>query len=738
MLGWLAVAAAPLVIHLLTRRRYREEPWAAMEFLLAAMRKAAKRMRIEQLLLLIVRTLIIVLIVLAVSQLRWTSSSRSAAGDQPALKVLVLDRSFSMAYTADDQMRFERAKTAAIRRIEEGKPGDAFLVVLMGEPPLVVVEEPAFYPADTVVRELRDPVAISIEHRGADLAATLAKAEELIEHNLERVGRFATAEVHVFSDMSRNTWSGVSRDSQEPEATKSEGLAQRIAKIREITGDRIYVVDVGQPSSENVAVTGVHVAAPYATVGRPVRIEAKVTNFGSQPQRALPVEVFIDGERIKRFDSDVLAWQEVSLPALEHTFDTPGDHLVEVRAGEDLLAVDNHRWEAIRVEPSLRVLCVNGKPDSDPLRDGAQHLAMALSALDQPDRPPRIQTRTILETELLSTDINLSDYHAVILSNVSRINPEEARLLRSYVERGGAAIFFLGDQVRGDSYNRTLTSEDAATSLLPARIGDVQKTALQGLDLAKYENPIASYFRSQRGPGLSRPLIGNYHKLVIAEDSDTRRLIDFADGQPAIVARDVGLGRSVMVATTAAVDPAGDSVWSAMPYEKLYVPLIHKILEAAVEGQLSSRTVRAGQSLTHSPRTGVPKIGYRLDFAEALAEVPRKLADGEYNLDRQGGQWIYADTNRAGVYRLHLKAPLDQQAQFAVNVDTRESDLTRIADEEMSDGLAILKIGEDIDASVVVDSPLRLDPAHASLLGAALVLLLVDSVLAWRISHRSL
>ena len=36
MLWWLAAAAAPLLIHLLSRRRYREVSWAAMEYLLAA------------------------------------------------------------------------------------------------------------------------------------------------------------------------------------------------------------------------------------------------------------------------------------------------------------------------------------------------------------------------------------------------------------------------------------------------------------------------------------------------------------------------------------------------------------------------------------------------------------------------------------------------------------------------------------------------------------------------------
>ena len=58
MLGWLAAAAAPLLIHLWNRRKYREVPWAAIEYLLAAMRKNSRRMQLEQWLLLAVRTLL--------------------------------------------------------------------------------------------------------------------------------------------------------------------------------------------------------------------------------------------------------------------------------------------------------------------------------------------------------------------------------------------------------------------------------------------------------------------------------------------------------------------------------------------------------------------------------------------------------------------------------------------------------------------------------------------------------
>ncbi len=58
----------PVVIHLLNRRKYREVPWAAMRFLLAAIRKNRRRLRIEQWLLLAIRTLVVLLVVSAMAK----------------------------------------------------------------------------------------------------------------------------------------------------------------------------------------------------------------------------------------------------------------------------------------------------------------------------------------------------------------------------------------------------------------------------------------------------------------------------------------------------------------------------------------------------------------------------------------------------------------------------------------------------------------------------------------------
>ncbi|MFO1021748.1 MAG: BatA domain-containing protein [Planctomycetales bacterium] len=80
LLWGMACVAIPWLLHLLTKRQYRQTEWAAMKFLLEALRKNSRRIRLEHLLLLIVRTLLIAIVVGALARPLWTGLSLAAVG----------------------------------------------------------------------------------------------------------------------------------------------------------------------------------------------------------------------------------------------------------------------------------------------------------------------------------------------------------------------------------------------------------------------------------------------------------------------------------------------------------------------------------------------------------------------------------------------------------------------------------------------------------------------------------
>ena len=62
LLWGLALAAIPIIIHLLFRRRFRRIDWAPMHYLKLSIQRNRRRVRLEQLLLLLLRTLIVLLL----------------------------------------------------------------------------------------------------------------------------------------------------------------------------------------------------------------------------------------------------------------------------------------------------------------------------------------------------------------------------------------------------------------------------------------------------------------------------------------------------------------------------------------------------------------------------------------------------------------------------------------------------------------------------------------------------
>ncbi|HEX5470501.1 MAG TPA: BatA domain-containing protein, partial [Lacipirellulaceae bacterium] len=225
MLGWLAAAAAPLLIHLWSRHRFREAPWAAMQFLLAAMRKNARRLQLQQWLLLAVRTLIILLVVSAVAE-PFGQRLLGVSSSEPNHKVLVIDASYSMAYRANGTTNFAHAKQMAADMVRASRPEDAFTVILMSSPPKLIVASTVLDRAaiTSQIDSLTQPYA------GADLSATLALVHDALAENGGQQTP-ATKQVYFFTDLQRTTWSETTKSRQTSSTKNSSELDAAVAAI---------------------------------------------------------------------------------------------------------------------------------------------------------------------------------------------------------------------------------------------------------------------------------------------------------------------------------------------------------------------------------------------------------------------------------------------------------------------------------------------------------------------------
>jgi len=715
MLGWLAAAAAPILIHLWSRRRYRDATWAAMEYLAAALRQSRRRLLLEHWLLLVVRTLVIVLVVAAVAEPMIQRSGLAVARGQRKHRVLVLDGSFSMAYKPSDKSRFDRAKQLAAQIVEESDQGDGFSLVLMSDPPRVVVGKPALEPRDF----LKEIGLLELPHTTADLARTLELVEQVLLAARREEPRLTRQEVYFLTDLGRVGWG--------PDRLGPAALAdvqQRAARLAESAS--LAVIDLGQPDAANVAVTALQARDPVATLARELEVQAQLKGFGLQGRSRVPVEWLVDGRRVGRQEVDLAPGAQAEA-RFAYRFDAPGDHVMEVRTEGDLLEIDNHRWLAVPVKESIPVLCVDGRPSGTMLGGATRYLAVALSPEAAGEGRGLVRADVVSENRLAEMD--LGRYECVFLANVPQFTAGEARLLERYVRGGGGLVFFLGDRVLADRYEEELGAGRAGRpALLPARLGPVVEKPSNRLDPLDYRHPIVEAFRGRERAGLLTAPVGRHFRLSLAPESKARVALALAAGDPLVVEAPMGRGRVVLVGTSP------DTSWTALPVWPSFVPLVHEILHFAMGRQADRRNVVVGEPLEGTVPAAAADAPLMVRGPQGRSEPIAARLDEELSV------WSYAGTWTSGSYWAQWGPPLARADAYAVNVDPAESDLAPITAEELRDEvwpgvpLSCETTWQDKEETGL-GRPGRSSGLAQGLLYGVFVLLLVETFLARRFGH---
>ena len=222
--------------------------------------------------------------------------------------------------------------------------------------------------------------------------------------------------------------------------------------------------------------TSVQLHAPFVSVGRRVDLSATLRDFGHEARKHQPVDFDVDGRRAGRDYVDVPAGGEATVRFF-HRFETAGEHAVEIRARampwKSTIAV----FLVVNVRQAVRVLCIDGRPAGDPTKASVYALSNALLAGS--DSNERLPLEVVVAPESALMERDVAAYDCIMLSNVAQFTTSEVRLLNNYVRHGGSLVFFFGDRVRSDNYNRVLV--EVPRPILPRGLAKWQKTTPRGL-----------------------------------------------------------------------------------------------------------------------------------------------------------------------------------------------------------------------------------------------------------------
>jgi hypothetical protein len=196
-------------------------------------------------------------------------------------------------------------------------------------------------------------------------------------------------------------------------------------------------------------------------------------------------------------------------------------------------------------------------------------------------------------------------------------------------------------------------------------------------------------------------------------------VLRYESGAPALVEREVGKGRVMLLSTTV------DREWTDLPIRAGFLPLLRE----AVRRLVGSPDDESSDTLL----VGEPRM---LTFSGDAQTLEVTRPDGSVWIGKReqagsSGSIAYDGTDQVGLYRVRAAGPdgayVAQAAQdFAVNLDPRESDPTRLAPDRRPDRVAVSTPGAAAPKH-------RIELWHA-LSGILILILLAESVLSvrWR------
>ena len=653
---WLALASAPIIIHLINKNRHRTIDWGAMRFLEVSVVTSARRLRLQELILLLIRTAAIAVLVLAMARpyLPGVSAGNGAENARRTM-VILLDRSMSMAHGRETVPRIGQAKEHAGKLLGLLKEGDTASLVLVDHRAVPVTAEPtARFARLKAVLETVKP-----SEGRADFARAVDEAIRQV-----RLSTNPRRQVFIITDGQAQGWHGQSKATWEP---------ARRSLLKMQPRPEVFILSMDAPKTGNLALTDVQLSRLAVGVYRPVKINARITNHSDEDRTDVNVHFLVDGKREATIATEVKAWSSAT-PSFEYHFKQPGSHYVAVELDKDSLELDDVRTFSVDVFQRLPVLIVNGDPTSTGFDSGVGFLALALAPKDSANPEFKdVVEPTVLGVDRLG-DADLDRYHVIVLANVSSLPGVQIARIERFVEQGGGLLICPGGLCDMDSFNRMLYRD--GDGLAPAKLlapeGDHRQTEqFASVLTAAFSHQALAPFADPKQGDLSRIHAYKWFRLERAADdhrSDTLCRLD--NGRAFLAEREFGRGRVILTAI-----PIDDD-WSDLPRYGFYLPLMHHIVYYLGSGVRPARNLPLGVPITHNIEPGADAKEVRItDPRGAVRSVPVR---------RRGKRRTatFDDTHAAGLY----KAEAEEFGKtvvtwYSVSPDADESDLRPLTEE---------------------------------------------------------
>jgi len=651
MLIGISAISIPIIIHLLNRRKFQRVIWAAMRFLKTSVQQNQRRIHLEDILLLIMRCLLIAIIVLTLARPAIKSSATGILGAKTT-SIIILDNSYSMSASDGTSDWFTRGQNVAYEIISNMQPGSSSALFLASDIVRPVIPEPT-YDVNLLRKAIKEARVCG---RTSDLLPLIKQAVEML-----KVRPAIRREIYTITDGQSLAW----KNMKEIQNLFAEAKKENI---------QVSIILVGEPQERNLGINRFSVASGLCPVNQPIRFEVQVNNYGEVEEKDIKVNLSVDDNPpCDEVVIDNIPSGTSKTVSLFAKFYKDGFHSLNSKITGDRLPADDTLSLAIKTVKEVRILLVDGNPGAEAREGQAFFLKNAIQPVPPAEAPQYFLKPTVVYVKDL-TNIKFDDFDVVFLLDVSELSDQTINALDYFVNRGGGLVIFPGPLTASRYYNNVLFDK---FSLLPAKLGNIKgdynnRELFFSFQSKDYNHPIVEIWNDPSSGTLSSAKFYAAYDLLVPQNNsnsvaNTRIILNYNDGKPAIVEKAKGFGRVVLFSSTA------NTFWNDLPVRPAFVPLIHRLIGSITTRQFENLTLRVGDTFIY--RVDKESLGKDVVIIPPgiSTNSPRGLRRVELLNDLPAIQ--YDETDFSGVYEVLMEGNVHKVIKFAVQFNPIESNL---------------------------------------------------------------
>jgi len=653
LIGALGVAA-PILIHLMTRRQRMHQRFSAIYLLLQSKNRSIKQSRPNKKFLLFIRCLAITLLSLAMANPIFSLGDSTSLGVKgPIAIVFILDDSYSMATQINQKSYYSRAVKALLDTNKTLPAKSTFSIVLASSPSRVLQQWTTVSGKARTLLKSSQPSS-----RTTDIGAAIKKSIFLLKEAPQK-----NKLIYILTDRDKNGWN-----------------KEKFTSIKEKTSYIINIVDFSkmQHGINKAAIEHTEVKQEFLSNSRVIKVKVKTTNLSkSNPIRKLNVSLWINGEKQTEGNLDIPI---NSSTEKEFSFPLGSNNSIsgEVRIEDDSLLKDNLRFFSYQPDRTIKTLVVDGDPNTVEHQSETFYLERALNPFTSSlsNIEPTLSTLAELPRH------NLFNYSVIILCNAYNLPLGYEQELEKFVLRGGALFIALGSHVNAKFYNEKLGN------ILPVFLKSVHQVGMNDEPfrflIKPSKHPVLKIFEEQTLEEMKNIEFRSIYSIIARKDSKFTTPVVFSNKLPALIESTSGKGKVFLFVSTI------DRDWNNFPIQPTFLPWIQRWIKYSARGldSLIQKELLVGEPFNWriSPKN-----------KKAYIVTPGKKIIIPPSVD---GKIIFKDTYIPGIYQLYsisrgskseskastpanLPYGVEPEGSFTVNIDSKESSSTKISNEEI-------------------------------------------------------